>query len=313
MTPAQNTSALFARTSRYSERAIVPINNCALSNDSKLPAFYCVHSASGMAGTDFVDLAERLEPAIRFYGIQAPPNLMPDPDFGKSLESMAQLYADALVEAQPNGPIVLGGYCIGAVIALAIANNLRARGRELGPLIAIDGVPENTSLAMRGWHPQYWLELLRNLYGWVNHADLMRSRTLRSLIWSISNNMSAIGRGVFGLNPAQKIGGGYAIESIMDVSRFQPTQIMFINRLLSALFDYTPTTYSGEVIVYEAAVKPLLRLPQIGRIWGKLVSRTQVVEVIGTHIGMMHEPYVDALAVDLRRRISEYFAGNSPP
>jgi thioesterase domain-containing protein len=207
---------------------------------------------------------------------------------------------------------VLGGYCIGAVIGLAIANNLRARGREVGPLVAIDGVPENTSFALRGWHPDYWLELLRNLYGWVNHADLMRSRTLRSLIWSISNNMSAIAKGVIGLNRAQKIGGGYAIESIMDVSRFQPTHIMFINRLLTALFGYTPTPYSGEVIVYEAAVKPLLRLPQIGRIWGKLASHTQVVEIVGTHISMMHEPYVDALAIDLQRRISEYFAGNSP-
>ena len=57
---------------------------------------------------------------------------------------------------------MIGGYCIGAVIALAMAQELRARGREVGPLVVIDGVPENTGVAMRRWRPSYWLELMRN-------------------------------------------------------------------------------------------------------------------------------------------------------
>src|SRR3984957_21158033 len=83
---ATNTLALFAMTSRNAERAILPLNNCALDSDLQLPAFYCVHSASGVAGTDFLDLAARLDPSIRFYGIQAPPKMMPDLEFGNSLE-----------------------------------------------------------------------------------------------------------------------------------------------------------------------------------------------------------------------------------
>jgi thioesterase domain-containing protein len=309
---ATNTLALFAMTSRNAERAILPLNSCALGADSPLPAFYCVHSASGVAGTDFLDLAERLEPSIRFFGIQAPPKEMLDAEFGKSVESISDYYAAALVHFQPTGPFLLGGYCVGAVIALEIANNLRARGREVGPLIAIDGVPENTGSALSRWRPRYWLELIRNVDGWVHHGDLMRSRTLHSLVWSISNNASAIAKGALGLRRGQRVGGGYSIEGIMDVSRYQPVHKSFINRLFNALFGYIPANYSGDVVVYEAAVKPLLYLPQIGRIWRKLAPKSEVVEILGTHISMMHEPYIDGLAKDMRRRISEFFAKTSP-
>jgi thioesterase domain-containing protein len=306
-----NTSALFARISRNSERAIVPINDCALSVDTQRPAFYCVHSASGVAGTDFLDLARQLDPAIRFYGVQAPQNQMPDIEFGKSIESIADFYAEALVKFQPMGPILLGGYCVGAVIAYALADNLRARGRIVGPLLVIDGVPENTKVALRHWRPQYWIELARNVRGWLNHADLMRNRTLQSLIWSISNNASAIGRAAMGLKRGQKIGGEYSIEGIMDVSRYLPVHKSFINRRVRALFEYAPKHYSGDVVVYEATVKPLFYLPQIGRIWREFAPQSKVVGIVGTHIGIMHEPYVDALAKDMRARIAEYVALNA--
>ncbi len=305
------TNALFARVSRNSDRSIVPINDAALGTDGQRPTFYCVHSASGVAGTDFLDLARGMEPDIRFYGIQAPPSQMSDTEFGKSVESIADHYVDALVNFQPTGPFLLGGYCVGGVIALAMADNLRARGREVGPLLIIDGVPENTGVPLRRWSAGYLLELARNVRGWFSHGDLMRSRTLRSLIWSISNNAIAIGKSAIGLKRGQKLGGGYGIEGIMDVSRYPPAHKAFINRLFGALFAYEPKSYSGEVVVYEATVKPLLSLPQIGRIWQKFASQSEVVGIVGTHISMMHEPYVEALSRDMRRRIAEFFAARS--
>jgi thioesterase domain-containing protein len=307
-TMARNTHALFAHASRNSTRAIVPINDCALDTGAPRPAFYCVHSASGVAGTDFLDLARRLEPAIRFYGIQAPPKQMPDTEFGNSVESIADYYADALDGFQPMGPLLIGGYCVGAVIALAMVDKLRARGREVGPLLVIDGVPENTGAAISRWQARYWVELVRNVRGWFNHGDLMRSRTLRSLLWSIANNASAIGKGAIGLKRGQKLGGGYAIEGIMDVSRYPPVHKSFVNRLFQALFAYTPEHYSGNVVVYEATVKPLLYLPQIGHTWRGFARQAEVVEIVGTHISMMHEPYVESLANDMRKRIHAFFS-----
>ena len=308
---ARNTHALFAHASRNSTRAIVPINDCALDPVAPRPAFYCVHSASGVAGTDFLDLARRLEPTIRFFGIQAPPKQMPDAKFGNSVDSIADYYADALDRFQPTGPLLIGGYCVGAVIALAMVDKLRVRGREVGPLLVIDGVPENAGAAISRWQARYWIELARNVRGWFNHGDLMRRGTLRSFLWSIANNASAIGKGAIGLKRGQKLGGGYAIEGIMDVSRYPPDHKSFVNRLFQSLFAYTPKSYSGNVVVYEATVKPLLYLPQIGHMWRKFARQAEVIEIVGTHISMMHEPYVESLANDMRKRIDAFFSTKS--
>ena len=203
---------------------------------------------------------------------------------------------------------MLGGYCVGAVIALEMAKNLRARGREVGPLLAIDGMPENVGIPLRRWQPTYWLELARNVPGWFGHGDLMRSKSLRSLILSLSNNASAIGKGVIGLKRGEKFGGSYAMDGIMDLSLYPPVHRGFINRLFNALFAYVPDQYPGRVAVYEAKTTPLLYLPQIGRTWRKLAPESEIIGILGTHIGMMHEPYVDALASDMKERIVAFFS-----
>jgi thioesterase domain-containing protein len=303
-----NTTALFGQTSRNSDRVILPINDAALRIDTEGPAFYCVHSASGVAGTDFLALAQHLEPSIRFYGIQAPAKQMQDVRFGSSVESIAEFYVDALVKFQPTGPFILGGYCVGAIVALAMAKNLRARGREVGPLLVIDGVPENTAVQIPRWRPRNWLDMFRNLRGWMVHGDLMRNRTLRSLIWSLTNNAYAIGKSALGLRRGQKLGGGYSIAGIMDLSPYQPTHCKFIERLFNALFAYVPRDYSGKVVVYEAKITPLLYLPQIGQIWQKFAPQTEVVNIVGTHISMMRDPYVGPLAKDVRARIDDFYS-----
>jgi thioesterase domain-containing protein len=307
---ASANSMLFARALRGSERVLLPINEGALRGQTSRPAFYCVHSVSGAAGTDFLNLARRLEQTVNFYGIQAPPKLMQDPEFGSTLEGLADHYVSALMQFQPEGPLMIGGYCIGAIIALDMAKKLRALGREVGPVIAIDGAPENIEV-LSAWSPRYWVEMARNIPRWLLHADLMRSRSIHSLMWSLSKHAIALGKGAVGLRRTEKLGGGHSIDRIMDLSLYPPGQRVFINRLFSALFSYHPEEYPGEVVVYEAKVAPLLYLPQVGRTWHKVAAQSEIVGVVGTHIGIMHDPYVSALADDLRQRISKFFAGTA--
>lgn len=306
--PTQPTNALFARVGRGSERVVVPINRSASTGNTNLPSFYCVHSLSGAGGTDFVDLAQLLDSTVRFYGIQAPPRQMDNERFGTTIESLAEHYTAAVLKVQPQGPFVLGGYCVGVVIALEMAKTLRALGHEVGPLVAIDGVPENTGAVYRRWTPNYVLELFQNLRGWVIHADLVRNRTVRSLMWSISNNASSIGKSVIGLKRGEKLGGGFSIGGIMDVSRYPPAQKAFVNRLFAALFAHIPAEYSGDVVVYEAKITRLLYLPQIGRAWTQFAPQSKIIPIVGTHISMMRKPYVSALAEDLRQRLAEFFS-----
>jgi thioesterase domain-containing protein len=308
---ASGNPTLFARAVRGSARVIVPINDSALRGDTPTPAFYCVHSITGAAGTDFLNLAQRLDQSVSFYGIQAPPKLMQENEFGTSIEVLADHYVRALVKFQPDGRLMLGGYCVGAVIALEMAKLLRAQGREVGPILAIDGAPENVGIMFTRWQPRYWLEMAGNLPRWVQHADLMRSRSLHSLLRSLSKHAVAIGKGAMGLRQGELRGGGFAIDRLMDLSLYPPDQRLFMNRLYAAMFAYVPEAYAGEVIVYEAKVTPLLSVPQIGRIWRKFAPQSEIVRVIGTHIGMMHEPYVDALAKDICGRVMKFFTRKS--
>jgi len=301
---------LFARALRSSERVLLPINESAMATDVPRPSFYCVHSVSGAAGTDFLSLARRLDRTVNFYGLQAPPKLMQDPQFGASIEGLADHYINALVKFQPEGPLMIGGYCIGAIIALDMAKKLRAMGRELGPVIAIDGAPENIEV-LSAWNPTYWAEMARNVPRWLMHADLMRSRSVHSLMWSLSKHAVAIGKGALGLKRTEKLGGGYSIDRVMNLSLYPAEQRLFINRLFSAMFSYFPEQYPGDVVVYEAKVAPLLYLPQVGRTWHRIAPRSEIVGIVGTHIGIMHDPYVSALADDMRARVVKFFAGTA--
>jgi len=42
--------------------------------------------------------------------------------------------------------------------------------------------------------------------------------------------------------------------------------------------------------------------------WSQFAPQSEIIRIVGTHISMMREPYVDALAIDLRRRIVEFFS-----
>ena len=119
---SSSTRTLFARAVRGSERVVLPINDSALRAETPIPALYCVHSITGAAGIDFLNLAQRVDRAVGFYGIQAPPKLMQESGFGASIGALAEHYVRAMVKFQPEGRMMLGGYCIGAVIALEMAN-----------------------------------------------------------------------------------------------------------------------------------------------------------------------------------------------
>jgi thioesterase domain-containing protein len=297
-------SALFARSSRNSEVVICPINDSALDECNPSPAFYCVHALSGAGGSDFRDLA-KLMPTVRFYGIQAPPKKIQDVAFGGTVESIADYYASALIKYQPKGPFLLGGWSAGAIIGLQIAQNLRAQGREVSLLVAIDGAPENTDAGHRPWHPLYLLQLASNVVGWITHEELLKKGALRSLVQRVLNKASAVRNIRMAHGRADESVPVHAVDGFMDLSRYPPDQRSFMRRLHDALIAYKPQEYLGKVMVYEAKVKPLLHLPQVGKIWRKLAPQSVIAKVNGTHLSLVRDPYAKAIAADLRPRIAQ--------
>lgn len=102
------------------------------------PPLFCVHGGAGTV-LFYHDLVEALGPeqpvyafqAAGLYGGQAP---------HQSVEEMATSYLEQLLQARPEGPYVLGGYCFGGMVAFEMARRLRAQGAEV-PAVVMFNAP----------------------------------------------------------------------------------------------------------------------------------------------------------------------------
>jgi thioesterase domain-containing protein len=199
---------------------------------------------------------------------------------------------------------LLGGHCAGGIIALEMAQKLRGAGREIALLVVIDAIPENSSAALRRWNPLYFLEMLRNVPGWIEHERRREDWSPRPLPSRTAHNLRLLGRFLVGVRRGKKLDGGNVPEEFMDLSRFPAEQRAFIHRLWGALFTYMPRPYAGKVVVYEAAVKPLLEYPQTRRRWCALVPDVAVVGINGNHNTMLQAPSIGELVSDLKARLA---------
>ncbi|MGH9613847.1 MAG: thioesterase domain-containing protein [Bryobacteraceae bacterium] len=265
------------------------------------PALYCVHSLGGEV-VSFRHLASALGSACRVYGIQTPPG-QKTPEFASSIETLASYYISELLTFQPVGPYLLGGWSVGSTIALEMAYQLRAAGREVDLLVALDGAPFNTNSGTSRWSPLYYWKLLCNLPLWIAD-DLMQAFSIRSLARRAWNKGTAFGRKTLAGRRSGRGSGGFEVSSFMDTTHYSTTQVSFMNSLFGALQRYVPKPYSGRVIVYQARTEPLHHLFEVDRAWRKIASDVEIVRVPGSHLSLIAPPNVESLAADLRQQLT---------
>jgi phthiocerol/phenolphthiocerol synthesis type-I polyketide synthase A len=265
---------------------------------------YLVHSLMGEVAS-FRHLARLLGPQQRFYGIQVPPDLQNE-EFASSIPSMARHYVEALTAFQPEGPCLLGGWSAGSTIALEMAQQLRAAGRTVPLLVALDGAPFNTGTGTSLWNPIYYWKLARNVPRWVAD-DLLYDFSLSAFARRVGTKVVSLSRvaaaGLCGLGQVHERANGF-----MDISHYSPTHAGFMNGLLRSLRAYVPSPFPGRVLLYKARTQPLYHLFEVERAWDKLASSVEVVLVGGTHVSMVQEPYICSVAEHLGVRLSELAA-----
>jgi thioesterase domain-containing protein len=276
---------------------IVPLNESGIG-----PAFYCVHPLSGEAAC-FRHLAQQLGPEQRFYGVQAPMTKW-NTEFASSVESIAQYYTDALSAFQPKGPLMLGGWSAGSIIALEMAQQLIDRGRDVILLVALDGLPFNTGAGISPWNPLYCYKLACNLPRWLRD-DLMKNWSRWLFVKRVLNKAITLCKMAMSGIRGEPMARGHAIQSFVDTSSYPDAQVSFMKALFDALRRYVPKEYSGDVLVYVAKTQPLFHLLQVEAVWTKIAAQLEIVAVGGTHLSMIENPRVVALADHLRKRLRE--------
>ena len=118
---------------------------CVKSGSGR-PLFFCHgdHRDRGIYALRLIELIEQDAPVFLLNHYR---------DFresaGGSLEDMARLYVPHMLAAQSAGPFRIGGYCAGGIVALEIARQLEAAGREVEFVVMIDSPSLNASASMR--------------------------------------------------------------------------------------------------------------------------------------------------------------------
>ena len=278
---------------------ILPLNDSGTGS-----AIYCVHCITGVASS-FRFMAQMLGPQQSFYGIQTPTKKR-NAKFASSIEAISQYYVDSLIKFQPDGNFVLGGYSTGAIIALEMAQQLLARGREVSLLVILDGDLFNTGAEINYRNPYNWLKLILNLPRWMTGV-MMEDYSFETLCRKAISKVIAVRKIVIskmrGESPPWHLTADNLVTINLDSCSAE--HVEFMNRLFEIQFDYIPKTYLGRVIVYAAKAQWPTRLHQMKAAWRKVAPESEIVYVKGSHISFMRSPDGSAVAKHLAARVAD--------
>lgn len=122
------------------------------TGDPSAAPLFLVHGGDGNARV-FQRLVKNLDPRLPLYAFRWPG--WDGQRAPETLEAMADAYEGELLRFRPGGPVRIGGYCIGGVVALELARRLRDRGIEVADPVFIWDCPNLKAASYRPaepWH-----------------------------------------------------------------------------------------------------------------------------------------------------------------
>jgi amino acid adenylation domain-containing protein len=261
------------------------------------PPLFLMHAHGGNV-LDYHPLVNHLESDQPVYAFQArglDGNIIKD----ATLEEMAAAYVAELRSFQPEGPYFLGGFCLGGLLALEVAEQLTAAGQKVALVILVQSIhPEamdfkpNTPAFKRWWYQMRkrasleWENLSHGRKGYVlerlSHLwDLVRVRT--SIAYQ---NMT--GKNLFMSPELSKL---YFFEALGVEHK-------------KAMDQYRPAPYGSDVLVFRASkqLAGLMADENLG--WKRTFhGDLDVCEVPGHQQNLLLEPNVSRLAKELSSRL----------
>ncbi len=167
-----------------------------------------------------------------------------------------------ILQIQPDGPYVIGGMCLGGILAYEIASQLRAAGHEVSLLIMVDA-----------WNPRYRPEY-RSFREILAHAKYLVDRA-RKL--GMQEN-SAIRLQRFHSTAAQEL-----------LRALAKTQVEKTQEIVeSAGLSYRPQRYAGPVLLVLASDCSPHKHPEQG--WRGLVDGSFTTLTVDGHHSELAQP-----------------------
>jgi thioesterase domain-containing protein len=280
---------LRARSRALCERPIVPLQ----PRGSKRPLFF-LPNAEGNAYS-FHALARRMAPDQPFYVLQ-PRGLHGAHRPFDRVEDMASDHIESMRRVQPHGPYLLAGHCIGAMVALEMALQLRHRDQRVALLAAIDGLAPAplyrdgvTKLIQDPFEALIFFG--RGFGSWFDQELPLARETLRAV------------------EPKQR--SAFVTGMARDRGMFPPDEPDDrSSRIINLAADitraeYTPAgAYPGPIAFFRADDSALCTTNTGG--WEEVSTHPpRVRQLPGDHVTLVIEPHANRLAQELQTAIAE--------
>ena len=297
-------SQLYQRLAQAKEhewRALVPI----ASIGHRTPVFL-VHGAEGNVLL-YRDLASRMQPDQPVFGLQCK-GLDGRGGHHTRIEAMAEDYIAEIEAAYPRGPLILGGYCMGGMVALDMAQRLKQRGRAIPLIMMLEsynyrgcGVHVTPLLTVRHAIQNLWFHLSNLAVASGRDGGAFLGKKARI---EISRGWTALQVGISSLAARLHVSLGAELPHL---------RLSKVND--AAYFEYQPSDFAGAIAVF----RPKNQFagddtPDCG--WGSIAKGKLEIHVVPSNPrGMLVEPFVDDLARLMRESIARAtaMAFDDPP
>jgi len=265
------------------------------SGDGSKPPFFLVHGAGGNI-LIYRNLAQHLDSDQSVYGLQSQ-GLDGEGPFHTRVEDMASYYLKEIKALQPQGPYLLGGYCMGGTVALEIAQQLHAQGHEVALLVFMETYNYSNIPAQSLLNKAYFY-LQKINFHWRNFLLLSSKEKLTFI-----KEKAKVARGRrklwFGM-VTSRIGHRFPLGDKQNVSLFNLWEAND-----RAALSYVPKPYPGRIIQF----RPMKEYahhegPQLG--WEELAAVALEIHELPVYPGgMLVKPFVRLLAEKLEVSISK--------
>ena len=231
----------------------------------------------------------RLGPDQPCYGLRLP-GWNGEAQPCETFEEIAERMIAEIQTVQPEQPIAVGGYSFGAPVALEIAQQLKAIGRQTVMLFFIDSYCPRSNYRGFSLHPKYLWRLAGRLPKFV--ADASK--------WSRPELMAHVKRNFHKLVLRADTSQAElaAMNGRDDVTR------RVVKASYTAYDRYVPKPYDGPITLLRAQIQPLICSgdPEMG--WRRVCSGDiDVVEITGNHATVEDSPHVDLIKDKITERL----------
>jgi thioesterase domain-containing protein len=249
--------------------SLVPIQQAG----TKPPFFYVAPYLISVL--QFANLGEELAPDQPLYGFQ-PQGLDGLRPPHNRIEDMAAHYITELKSIQPTGPYSIGGHCSGAWVAFEMARQLEASGDELHAVVLVDqGPPAADRPAV---HPAKYI--------WNRVRFYFRDGRFRhALAWKLK------------IATARHL-----------VRRVGPPTARYVEEVRAAHREafgvYGSAKIKHDIFMVRSAESLALSDKDWFLQWAdRTEGALRIEDVPGTHANLLVRPYVEAMAVELRKAL----------